>query len=394
MAFSLLCITTFIMFFQPVWVFPWLDAIQPLRSSALLALIGFIFSNKKENSYFFNERNNVYFILFIGLQTISASQLWIHGALGVFSEWLKMGIVYYLIVKTVNSERRVVFLAITIATSLVYLSYYSYDNYIFKYVPGQRAGGFGWYENPNDISMIFVSIIPLLMLLISEKSSPLSRIVIIFLTACYAVNILFTASRNGLMGLSVVGILCIYFTKSSHNGLKILLITALLLGVLGVGVRNVLNREGVTGLSGDDSSDDRIIQWKAAGRMVLSHPILGVGPGQFVENAVEFGGIRGLYPHNTVIQVFAETGITGGVAFILFGFLPIFNTYKYIRINKNRSTAGSKYVFISISLCGFWTCALFSNRYQSYILYILVAMSVAVKQNLITKEYTSSDKDF
>ena len=51
----LLYLTIFIMFFQPAAVWPALEVYQPLRNSAILALLAYMFSQKRSAAPFFAE---------------------------------------------------------------------------------------------------------------------------------------------------------------------------------------------------------------------------------------------------------------------------------------------------------------------------------------------------
>jgi putative inorganic carbon (HCO3(-)) transporter len=62
--------------------------------------------------------------------------------------------------------------------------------------------------------------------------------------------------------------------------------------------------------------------WHVAIRMIRDHPILGVGPGNYMTNFMRYGGIIGLrraplVSHNTYLSVTAELGFVGGALFVL-----------------------------------------------------------------------------
>jgi hypothetical protein len=52
----LLYLTIFIMFFQPAAIWPALEVYQPLRNSAILALLAYMFSQKRSAAPFFAEK--------------------------------------------------------------------------------------------------------------------------------------------------------------------------------------------------------------------------------------------------------------------------------------------------------------------------------------------------
>jgi len=390
MAFFLFCLSIFIVFLQPTSIFPNLTPYQPLRNSAIIALIAYIFSRNKLQKPFLSNKVNLFFILFIIIQVLSACQLWLTGGWETFNLWLRIGIIYYLIVKSVTNIKRLIAIAIMIILGSTYLSYYSFVNFVIHYAPRMRVGGFGWYENANDLAFMLVGAISLCLLVFNLIKNKILRLIFLIIALFFSYNVLFTASRNGLLGLLVVWSLSIILSKRVTISIKTLLIISLFIAVFVVGRGNVLSRSDLKGLRGDDSSESRITQWKSALRMVIAKPILGVGPDEFGDNAENYGGIRSLAAHNTLIQVFAESGILGGIFFFLMSFLPLYELRKMTKIIKSNNSKGSDsfiaYKFLSITLLGLWTCAFFSNRYHFYILYVIIALMVAIKSNLIDKE--------
>ncbi len=389
MSYSLLFITVFIMFFQPTAVFPELIPYQPLRNIALIALLVYLISRKKNPIQFFSIPENRFFFLFVVVQVVSAATIWLTGGYEVFIEWLKIGIVYFLIVKICTTEGKIKWLAVAIIAGIAYLSYYSITSYTVSSSQGLRAWGYGWYDAANDIALIMVVTIPL-CLLVSELSKGFMGLIFLIFAAVFGYNILITGSRNGLLGLAGVGFLSLASYTKIGKYFKIIITAIMIIMIISVGIATVLQRPDLTGLAGDDSSLNRITQWKAGLRMILAHPLFGVGPNAFGDRAAEFGGIRGLLLHNTIIQAFAETGIPGGLFFILFGFFPLKKSYDYFIKGKIYSSKISGYIlaykYLSISLVGFWICAVFSNRIMGYTLYVITALMIAARTALNEKE--------
>lgn len=390
MAFFLLWLTVFVMFLQPVFIWPALEPFQPLRNIALAALIAFVFSEKHSSvPSFFSIKTNKYFLFFVATQILSSFVMgWSGSAIDMFNLWLRMGIVYYLITQMVINEYRFKALVVAVVLGIVYLSYFSLSTYAVNFVPGMRVGGFGWYENPNDISIILVAVIPLALLIANTARGFLLRYMFMAFAIMFASNILWTGSRNGLLGLLGVGALSIYFAQRMPKLLRTVMLATLLAGIFTVGIANVLGRGDLQGLTGDDSSENRIDQWKVGLMMLKDYPVLGVGPGEFTTFVRDYDGVPGMQLHNTILQLFVETGIVGGIAFALLVFHPFIFFRKILKtINDARiATPLLFYRFICIALIGFWICAFFSNRYQFYILYVLIAFTVAVKNNLIGTE--------
>ncbi|HDI51775.1 MAG TPA: O-antigen ligase domain-containing protein, partial [Bacteroidetes bacterium] len=218
----------------------------------------------------------------------------------------------------------------------------------------------------------------------------LVKYLFVSVAAVFAFNILICGSRNGLLGLVSVGGLGIIFMKRISRPVRIGVLALLVVSIVGFGIANVLSRSDIqgSGLTGDASSESRIVQWKACIRMTLHHPLLGVGPNESRFNMVDFGGVRGLMPHNTLVQVFAETGMPGGLFFVMCTIYPLWEAYKFFKINRDKMADPSVvlYKYLIIALVSFWVCAFFSNRVYFKILYVLVALIVALRENILTKQ--------
>lgn len=383
MAFFFLCITIFIMFFQPAAIFPHLSAYQPVRNSAIIALITYFLFGKKSKIHFLSVDMNRYFVIFMILQIVSSLLVWSKAAVETFNLWIRFGILYYLIFKSINNEKKIKCVILVIIAAIGYLSYFSISSFVLNYFPGTRAGGFGEYENGNDLSVILVAIIPLLLLLFKLERNFLLKYIFLFLSGIMSFNILFTGSRSGLLALCYVGITSLLALKEMAKLLRITLIVSLLSAIIILGIGNVLSRHDINNqIVGDVSSEDRIVQWKAGIKMLIANPIFGVGREQFIDQAERYSGIRGIAPHNTIIQLFAETGFPGGFFFFLFAISPIIYGRKMIG-NYQETEQVTIYRFLLNSLTGFWICAFFSNRYQSYILYVLTALIAVMKGSLL-----------
>jgi O-antigen ligase len=304
---------------------------------------------------------------------------------------LNLVIVYFLIVKTCINEKNLKFILLMIVLAITYLSYDSVHNVILYYYDetGIRASGFGWYENPNDLVFILAVVLPLVFCLAELTEFGVMRYMYITICGLFTVNILMAGSRNGLLGLVTVGSLCLLFSQKISRLFRIVLLGLLMTSIIGTGIATVLTRTDLGGeLRGDASSEDRIVQWKACLRMVRAHPILGIGPHEAASEMRNYGGVRGLVPHNTLIQVFAETGIPGGLFFVMCTIYPLWEAYKFFKINRDKMAYPSVvlYKYLIIALVGFWVCAFFSNRVYFKILYVLVALIVALRENILTKQ--------
>jgi len=387
MPFAMLFISIFIMFLQPSAILNSLSAISILRNSILVSLITYVLSNKYIKEAFVSNKANVYLIYFIFFQVVSSLFVWSMAALLTFEQWLMYLITYFLIDRLAYSCERIQIICMSIIAGISYLTYYSITSFVINYEPGMRAGGFGWYQNSNDLAIILVCVIPLCFLIYNNYNS-FFRYILLVLACAMSFNILFTGSRNGLLGLLAVAGSSLILSSKLSKLIKAIAAVILVISVTGVGVKNVISRNDLSGLSGDTSSENRLVQWKAGINMLISHPLFGVGPDRFEELSAEYGGEPGLAPHNTIIQVFSETGLIGGYCFLMFVIFPIVEGIKIVRSHKNRNSQIELNCvkFLLSSIFGFWVCAIFSNRDKSYILFVLIALLVSSNRSYKLKE--------
>jgi O-antigen ligase len=140
-------------------------------------------------------------------------------------------------------------------------------------------------------------------------------------------GIVITGSRGAL--LAGFGAVVLWALMTGGRARRALLLTPLLavLAVLtpGVGSRlsTLLELTGPSGVAAvDPSLVGRVDAQKVALQVLVDHPVLGVGPGQF--QTVEPGYLRRLgldtivlAPHNSYLEAAAETGIAGLAAWLL-----------------------------------------------------------------------------
>lgn len=393
MAFFLIWLATFVIFFHPECVFPNLASDQLPQYFIIAALFAYMISGKKSRVNFLSEKTNIFFILFALIQILGSFTIRTYEAILSFNVWLRFGAVYYLIVSSITSLKKAKAIIWAIVLGISYLVYYFIANHVMSYVPGKIALGYGWYANASDLVLILATVIPLALIFFNLTRSLAIKIFTIAFVVSSSISIVFSLSRGGALSLFIVGLLSLYFSSKIPNGLRVSFSALLIMLIVGVGVKNILTRKDLVpgSLSGDVSSENRIIQWRAGSIMIMRKPLLGVGRGKFKYYAHHYGGIKRLQPHNTLIQVFAETGIPGGIFYLLFSFFPFFESLKILKERrKNKQALSEAHVilrFVLIGLVGFWVCAFFGNRYNEYVLYVLIGIVVAVKNNLIKKVY-------
>ena len=187
---------------------------------------------------------------------------------------------------------------------------------------------FGSMFDPNDIAYFIISFLTFNLLFITKDNRGYKRIISIINILISLIVILKTGSRGGLIALITV-FAYLLFTKTKTLKLSFMTKAALVLitvvSLLFVNMNyeryntilDVQNDYNVTDETG------RIAIWKTGMRMMFSRPFTGVGMNRFNEGVGRDREARGLpsakwqAPHNSLVQIGAETGIFGLILFCL-----------------------------------------------------------------------------
>jgi O-antigen ligase len=193
-------------------------------------------------------------------------------------------------------------------------------------LPAQMAAG-GRYEiggtyDPNETGALFVITLPILFMLAGEKGR--TRAFALLGIPILLAGLVRTGSRGAVVGLALLMPFFIAYAPPRRRGMYIALIGVSAV-VFGATASDDL-RQRLTGLfSGSDYNfterEGRQAVWKRGIGYMVANPLLGVGVDAFpfAEGASlgnEGRGIKYSAAHNAYIQIGAELGILGGIAFI------------------------------------------------------------------------------
>jgi hypothetical protein len=129
----------------------------------------------------------------------------------------------------------------------------------------------------------------------------------------------------------------------------------------------------------EESAFGRVDAWYEGLHMFLSHPVFGVGAGNFTE-------YNDLTAHNSFVLVLAETGFVGYVlwlAFVGYSFWMMLTVLRYKPDGINDPVRAKAWqseqrmaLTLLLSLCGLFSAAFFLSRSYTVVMYLLAAMVV------------------
>lgn len=225
-----------------------------------------------------------------------------------------------------------------------------------------RIQGTGIFNDPNDLAMTLVVVVPFLFTwFLSGDSGFIRRSIGIAAAGVVAYALVLTQSRGGFLGLAA---LCASYSYRRFGRMAAAAIGVAVIGVFLIAGPSRLQRME----SGEESAQGRIKAWAAGLEMLKSRPVLGVGYEQFTEH-------NNLVAHNSFVHTFAELGFVGEYFLVgMFYWLIVGNGSA-----RNVSGAASSRLALDIwaSGIGVIVCACFLSRQYIPVLYIPLALGAS-----------------
>ena len=309
---------------------------------------------------------------------------------------LKWIILYFIIIEEIDSDvklknlLKIALLSGVVITIDALIQYwYTHVDLLrcypsFNYHPPNHSCGFcrgvptGSFPFPNDLcAWILVILIPALTLMLFGLTGVYARIGLGFFSVgllylFYAANV-----RGAWLGFASSFSLILISKKA-----KLLLVFVLLVLV----ILPFLPKEKINDIFGASSFKDRINMWRTGGKIFLEHPVIGNGLNTFFGKFREFRedsakGKMGSYAHNGFLQIAADTGVVGLLAFMAIIGRVFLYSFNYIKNCKDIF-----YRSLDIGLCGgllaFLIHSFFDTNLQSLPLVALFLFNVAILMNL------------
>jgi len=348
----------------------------PLVKYSLILAALFMFTQKKRE---FDASQNV--LLFALLPLVILSGLfngWLGGGIAAAETVLTTMILPFLIIQNVVNtlRKQQAVLLLLILAGLIMVS----DGIAQKaseegigwsgaqLSQGTRITYLGIFNDPNDLGMFFVMLLPCVMYFFRHSIALLKPLFLIALSYLMY-GIYLTNSRGALLGtMALLG-----FWFYLRYGLKksmLLALPALPVALIVMGKFREIDAE-------EASAAGRLDAWYEGFQMLFWKPVFGVGFGNFTDHHY-------LTAHNSFVLVFSELGLAG--YFLWIGFLVI-SGMMLLRVwhPDVRQSISAKVVpgeqeiarVFTFSMIGYLVTCFFLSRAYTPMLYVFCAMFVA-----------------
>jgi hypothetical protein len=299
-------------------------------------------------------------------------------------------IVFMVLIRIINSRRRLEFVLGTFAACGVAMGVGTIINYLFlgaTFDDSYRAMALeaGIFGDPNDLALLFnVTLSVLLFFLIKSRRRFIPLLGI--LTTIGA--LMLTYSRGGFVGMCTTGLGFFFLTGKKMKGMAVL---ALLIAIAFWALTPEDYRDRISTI-GDEAklneeetvSKTRLTVWKKVIEEGMERPLLGAGAGcSYYIAGLSMKDWHGI--HNSFIQVFSETGLLG-LGFYLFLFYLPYRQYRrtsrYPHDVKHDDRV--RFQFILLALASFAVTASFLPQAYSPILSLFSGLALVQNQLIFT----------
>src|SRR5215471_16868138 len=270
----------------------------------------------------------------------------------------------------------------------------------------------GLFGNPNDLATSLDLLIPfaLALALINRGGK---RLFYLLCGAALTAGVVVTFSRGGFLGLLAMAAFCAWKLGRFRKGATALVLAATIAIFIVAVPASYSGRLGsIFNVDSDatGSAQARLDLLVRASEVAASHPIIGVGLGNF-----HIYSIGEQKAHNSYLEIAAELGIAGLIAYLIILFSP----FRYLRRiergsagdrsrsetagtavahqtrvpGKSHQQAGDLFylsVMIQAALIGFAVCSFFGSIEYFWDLYLIVAYAISLKR--ITERESCGDR--
>ena len=240
----------------------------------------------------------------------------------------------------------------------------------------------------NDYAAYLIFVFPFVAyLLFAEKRAMVRKLLGFIVVPAGLYQMLSTGSRGGLVGIMATGCALLLLGKPKVKAL--ILIGAPTLALLALPFVPTQSMQRFASLFVRSAEDKTAKESSEARQRLLfqsialsfSHPLFGVGPGQFMENeskVAKASGVKGMWheTHNTYTQVSSECGFPA----LIFYVAALATTFRYLwklRKNSDQLLATVAQVVL-ISMFGFGVTVFFLSHAYDFPFLILCGLSLAI----------------
>ena len=316
---------TALLYFRPQDEIPPLAFVPLAEIAALSALAAMVFGRMNKGLSFTRvtpELIGVVGLAGVILLTVPFS-VWPGGAVETFTDlYIKVLLIFMLMINTLTSPGRIRQFTWLIVIATAYIAFRAVFDYArgFNLIENGRVQGAvgGMFQNPNDLALNMVAVLPLAVLLAMRATMPFSRVVAAGSGFLMVGAVIASQSRSGFLGLAAMFVFLAWQVGRKRPSFIAALAVVVIIGLPLTPSSYWARMASITDESKDDtgSREARRVLLNEAWQAFLDNPITGVGAGQFKAYKPQGRVEAWRETHNVILQVASELGIFGLATFM------------------------------------------------------------------------------
>ena len=321
LAYRAVVVFSLIYYVRPEEFIPGLDVLPIAKIAGGIALLALIFLVPAQQRHKLTIELKVLILLLAHMMLCIPFAAWRGGAfdtvINKFSKGVIVAILIYMVVTSVNELRKLLAIQagtvalVTVASVLVH-----------RTIAGRLMGiQNGILENPNDLAINIAINFPLCVAFLLAAKGAGRKLFWVVGLAFMSWGVIATYSRSGMLAMAIA--VAISLWEYGFRGRRVILMMgAGIIAIIGLGVVvatphyliriESIVRGNIEGSGDRGSLAARRLLLKDSLLIMVKHPLLGIGPGNFGSYTQTWG-----VAHNTYTGLGAETGLPGLILFLV-----------------------------------------------------------------------------
>lgn len=315
--------------------------------------------------------------------------IWLGPSVAGLKDVVKLLVVFLVTLNAVTTRKRVLWLiAILVLLITVFPAAGAVEYYVRGMTKGEgRANWRGFYGNPNMVALTTVMFLPFAATLFTLRRSPAWRMLWGAACVVLVVATILTKSRAGFLALAMMGAGSLVLSRR-----RVAIAAAVLLAGVGITlfapqdfggrVRSIF----AASEERDYSAQSRVVIWRVAVEIALSRPLTGIGVGTYqMANAQRApdelgtaGGQRWVDTHSTFLNIWAEIGTPGLVAFVSAIVLLLRRSWRTVRTLPRGDPLELFLRAGIVSMLTFMVVSVFNTFHEAWYFYVIFALMIAM----------------
>ncbi len=302
--------------------------------------------------------------------------------------FLKVVAIFILMANLIDTRGRLRMMLKLVVVCGTYNAYIAVQNYAagkFESIltigaPRVEGAVGGMFGNANDFAAALNMVLPLAIVL-ALTTRGLARLFYFACVALLAVAVVVSFSRGGFLTLIAMGGFMLW-KIGRHNRATTITAALLLFGAFTLAMPNAYGDRLFTILNTDrdatGSAQERQGLMLHAIVIAVRHPIAGIGIGNI-------GAYMDKVTHNSYIEIAAELGVPGLIAYLMLIFAPMRSLKRIAKRTEDYRRPQDREIYllsigIHATIIGYIVCSFFASYQYFWYLYYPVAYAIAVRR--------------